>query len=82
MKTLNMKRNLIYIIYTATFTLQSLTEKPIQQRSTVVTECEPLVIVHHEAMWDVHIEPLSLLYTLVQLLRRNITTYVMHLKHI
>ena len=42
----------------------------------MVTECEPLVIVHHEAMRDVHIEPLSLLDTLVQLLRTNITIHV------
>jgi len=43
----------------------------------MVTECEPLVIVHHEAMRDVDIEPLSLLDTLVQLLRSNITINVM-----
>jgi len=43
----------------------------------MVTECEPLVIVHHEAMGDVDIEPLSLLDTLVQLLRSNITINVM-----
>jgi len=44
----------------------------------VVTECEPLVVVYHEAMWDVHIEPLALLNTLVQLLGSNIITYVTH----
>jgi hypothetical protein len=81
MKTLHVKRTLIYTVYTITSTLQSLTEEPIQQRSTVITECEPLVIVHHEAMWYVHTEPLSLLDTLVQLLRINIATYVTHLKH-
>jgi hypothetical protein len=43
----------------------------------MVTECEPLVIVHHETMGDVDIEPLSLLDTLVQLLRSNITINVM-----
>ena len=43
----------------------------------MVTECEPFVIVHHEAMGDVDIEPLSLLDTLVQLLRSNITINVM-----
>lgn len=59
-----------------TFTLQSLAEQPIQQRPTMVTECEPLVVVHHEAMGDVHIEPLSLLDTLVQLLKSNITISV------
>jgi hypothetical protein len=75
-----MKRSVIYTVCTITFTLQSLTEEPIKQGSTVVTECEPLVIVHHEAMWYVHIEPLSLLDTLVQLLRSNITTYITHLK--
>jgi hypothetical protein len=29
-------------------------------------------------MWDVHIEPLALLNTLVQLLGSNIITYVTH----
>jgi hypothetical protein len=56
-----------------TSTLQSLAEEPIQQRPTMVTECEPLVIVHHEAMGDVDIESLSLLDTLVQLLRSKIS---------
>jgi len=65
------------IVHTFTFTLQSLAEQPIQERPTMVTECEPLIIVHHETMGDVDIEPLSLLDTLVQLLRSNITINVM-----
>jgi len=65
------------IVHIVTFTLQSLAEQPIKERPTMVTECEPLVIVHHEAMGDVDIEPLSLLDSLVQLLRSNITINAM-----
>jgi hypothetical protein len=42
----------------------------------MVTKCKPFVIVYHEAMWDVHIEALTLLDTLVQLLGSIITTHV------
>jgi glycerol-3-phosphate cytidylyltransferase-like family protein len=67
---------------TITFTLKSLSEESIQQRATVVTKCKPLVIVYHEAMWDVHIEPLTLLDTLVQLLGSNITTHITQLSYL
>jgi hypothetical protein len=43
----------------------------------MVTECAHLVSAHHETMGDVDIEPLSLLDTLVQLLRSNITINAM-----
>lgn len=46
-------------VHAAHLALQALLDQAVEQGSAVVAEREPLVVVHHEPMWYVDVEPLS-----------------------
>jgi hypothetical protein len=51
-------------IQRAHFALEPLSEQSVQQRPAMVTKCEPLVVVDHETVRDVHAESGALLTSL------------------
>jgi hypothetical protein len=51
-------------IQRAHFALEPLSEQSVQQRAAMVTKCEPLVVVDHETVRDVHAESGALLTSL------------------
>lgn len=48
-----------FAMHTLTLALQTLSDKSIDQRSTVIAECKAHEVVNLKPMWNVYIEALS-----------------------